>query len=181
MAEIETERLHLRYLTPHDLDALMLIFGDAEVMKYIGVEAGKIMSREEAETVLERMIEFWKRRGFGRWGVYSKEHGELIGLCGLRLLEGAPELIYAFARAYWGRGFATEAARASLRYGFEELRFERIIAVARHANTASVNVMRKVGMTYEQDVNHYGIDGVCYVATREEFQPDGSTYLLSPA
>jgi len=181
MAEIETARLHLRMFTPNDLDDLMLIFGDPDVMKYLGIEAGTTLTREEVEVTLERMIEFWANNGFGRWAIINKEDGRMIGLCGLRLLEGAPELVYAIAKAYWGRGLATEAAKASLRYAFEELQLERIVAITRHGNTASIRVMKKIGMSYENEVNHYGVDGVCYVANRDEFQIDDSPYIVSRA
>jgi len=164
--------------TPGDLDDLLLVFGDPEVMKYLGIEAGTTLSREETKLVLQKMIEFWARHGFGRWAVINKEDNKLIGLCGFRLLEDALELVYAFAKPYWGRGFATEAARASLRFGFEELNYERIVAITRHANIGSRRVMSKLLMTYEQDVSHYGVDGVRYVATRDKVRPDGSTYIL---
>jgi ribosomal-protein-alanine N-acetyltransferase len=179
MPEIETARLRLRMLAPDDLDDLMQIVGDTEVMKYLGAEAGATLSREHAETALTNMIAFWRQHGFGRWAVVEREKDKLIGLCGLRLLDGAPELVYGLSKANWGRGLATEAAKASLRYGFEELRFERIVAVTRHANKASITVMTKIGMRYEKEVNHYGVDAVCYVVTRDEFEPDDCTYILS--
>lgn len=168
-------------LSPHDLDALLLIVSDPDVMKYLGIEAGTIPSREETKTTLERMIEFWAQHGFGRWAVINKEDGRLIGLCGFRLLDGTPELFYVFAKANWGRGLATEAARATLRYGFEVLGFERIVAVTRHANIPSKNVMIKIGMTYEKQISHSGIDAVCYAARRDEYQLDDSPYILSRA
>jgi RimJ/RimL family protein N-acetyltransferase len=179
MPEIETSRLRLRILVPSDLDDLLLIVGDPEVMKYLGVEAGATLNREEAQKALTNMIQFWNLHGFGRWGVVDKLNGKLIGLCGLRLLEGAPELVYGVSKANWGRGLATEAAKASLRYGFEELGLDRIVAVTRHANEASIKVLTKIGMQYEKEVNHYGVDALCYVATRAEFQPDDSLYVLS--
>jgi len=176
--EIETARLRLRMFTSGDLDRLLLVFGDPEVMKYLGIEAGTTLSREETKLVLQKMTEFWERHGFGRWAVINKEDNKLIGICGFRLLEDALELVYALAKPYWGQGYATEAARASLRFGFEELNYERIVAITRHANMGSRRVMSKLLMTYEQEVNHYGVDGVRYVATRDQVQPDDSTYIL---
>ncbi len=176
--EIETARLRLRMFTSGDLDELLLVFGDPEVMKYLGIEAGTTLSREETKLVLQKMSEFWVRHGFGRWAVINKEDNKLIGLCGFRLLDDALELVYALAKPYWGRGFATEAARASLRFGFEELSYDSIVAITRHANMGSRRVMSKLLMTYEQEVNHYGVDGVRYVATRDQVQPDDSTYIL---
>lgn len=179
MQDIETARLRLRMPETNDLDDLLPILGDPLVMKYLGIEAGTILSRDETESMLARMIEAWKQRGWGRWVVVQKEDGRVIGFCGYRLLENTPELLYVLAKSAWGRGLATEAARASLRYGFEELQFPRIIAATRHAHSASISVMRKIGMKYEKDVNLFGVEGVTYVATRDEFQADDSTYVLS--
>jgi RimJ/RimL family protein N-acetyltransferase len=170
MPEIDTPRLRYRMLSPHDLDALLLIVGDPEVMKYLGTEAGTILSREETKSTLEGMIEFWTQHGFGRWAVIDKEDGKLIGLCGFRLFEGTPELFYVFARANWGRGLATEAARAILGYGFDELGFERIVAATRPENTVSIRVMTKIGMKYEKDVSYSGVNAVCYAVRRDEYQ-----------
>ena len=179
MQEIETERLRLRMPASSDLDALLPIVGDPEVMKYLGIEAGTTLTRAETETMLGQMIDAWKRRGWGRWVVMQKDDNKVIGFCGYRLLDNTPELLYVFAKSAWGRGLATEAARATLRYGFEQLQFPRIIAATRHAHTASISIMRKIGMKYEKDVNLFGVEGVSYVATLDEFKADGSTYLLS--
>jgi RimJ/RimL family protein N-acetyltransferase len=174
MVEIETARLRLRRFTASDLDDLILIFGDLEVMRHLGMGAGTNVS-----LILKGMMEFWADHGYGRWAVINKEDGRLIGLCGLRLLDGTPELLYVIARAYWGCGLATEAARASLRYAFEELEFERVVALTKHANVASVNVMRKIGMSHQKETSRHGVDRVCYVAKRSEFQADDSKYNLS--
>ena len=179
MPQIETERLHLRMPTPQDVDDIAALFADPDVMRFIGLEAGAILSRAETESTVEKMIAFWTRTGFGRWAVIDKETRKLIGLCGLRLLDGTPELFYLFAKATWGKGLATEAASAALRYGFEELQFERIIAVIRPGNTISQKVVKKIGMKYEKELNHDGVDGVCYVATLKEFEPSDSTYIRS--
>lgn len=178
MPEIETERLRHRKLRMEDLSDLMTIVGDSEVMKYLGVEGGVPLSLEEAEDTLNKMIAFWEQRGFGRWAVLEKTSGRMIGLCGLRLLEDTPELFYAFARETWGQGLATESARACLRYGFEELGFDRIVAASRHANAASLKVLKKIGMRYEKEINYQGVDAVCYAVTREAFDVDDSTYLV---
>lgn len=108
----------------------------------------------------------------------DKESGQFIGLCGLRMLEGTPELIYVLAKAYWGKGLAAEAAKASLRYSFEELKLERIVAVTRHENLASQRVMQSIGMSYEKEVRYYEIDGVGYAISREQFHTGDSSYML---
>jgi RimJ/RimL family protein N-acetyltransferase len=179
MPEIETDRLRHRKLRMEDLSDLMTIVGDSEVMKYLGVEGGTPLSLEEGEDTLKKMIAFWDQRGFGRWAVLDKASSRMIGLCGLRLLEDTPELFYAFAKDYWGQGIATESARACLRYGFEELGFDRIVAASRHANAASLQVLKKIGMRYEKHINYQGVNAVCYSATRETFEVDDSTYLVT--
>jgi ribosomal-protein-alanine N-acetyltransferase len=178
MAEIETARLRYRMLSPADLESLALILRDPEVMKYLGPEPGALLTRDETKVVLEKMIDFWEEHGFGRWAVVKKVDDNLIGLCGFRLLDSTPELFYLFAREYWGKGLATEAARAALRFGFEELGFERIMAATRHENAASINVLRKIGMHYEREMSHSGIDALCYVAMRAEYQAEDSPYLV---
>jgi RimJ/RimL family protein N-acetyltransferase len=175
--EIETARLRLRVFNFADLDELALIFSDPEVMKYIGAE-GKPMSREETERTLSVFVNDWEKNGFSRWAVCLKESGRLIGCCGLKLLEGTPEIIYVLARYYWGRGYGTEAAKASLRYGLEGFGLDQIVAVTRHENVRSQRMMARIGMRYEKEVFHYGVQAVGYVITREEFEPDDSFYLL---
>src|SRR5687767_10528731 len=114
MQDIETERLRLRMPATSDLEALMPILGDPEVMKYLGIEAGTTLTREETETMLSQMIEAWKRRGWGRWVVVQKDDDKVIGFCGYRELDNTPELLYVLAKSAWGKGLATEAARAAL-------------------------------------------------------------------
>jgi ribosomal-protein-alanine N-acetyltransferase len=179
MPEIETSRLRCRRPSPADLEALLLIVSDPEVMKYLGTNQGAILSRDETEFFLEKMIEFWKQRGFGRWAIVNKVDDKLIGLCGFRLADSVPELFYLFAKANWGKGLATEAARAVVRFGFEELGFERIMAATRHANTASIRVLTKIGMRFESEITHFGVNALCYVSMRDEYQPEDSPYILS--
>ena len=178
MPEIETLRLRLRMPSPQDVEDVALLFADPEVMTFIGIEAGTTLSREETENALAKMNEFWARNGFGRWTVIEKESGKLIGLCGLRLYEGTPELFYLFEKPSWGKGYATEAASAVLRYGFEEKEFERIIAGIRAGNANSLKVANKIGMIYEKELNLYGVHCQCYVVTRSEFEPLGGAYVF---
>ncbi len=106
-----------------------------------------------------------------------KAAGTFIGHAGLEYIPGAPEveIAYTLMKAYWGRGYATEAARASLSYGFEALNLPEIYALAFPANEASQNVMRKLGMHYEGIVNrYYGESLACYRLTREDYLAEPS-------
>jgi len=176
MPEIETERLLLRMFCPEDLDELATLFRDPEVMRYVG--EGQPVNREEADKALRSIIRHWQTHGFGRWAAVNRETREFVGFGGLRSLFGTPEVVYHLATAHWGKGLATELARASLRFGFEDRKFERIVAIAKPLNAASIHVMEKLGMSYEKHASYYGIDVVQYGISREEFKGDGSAYML---
>ena len=164
---IETERLQLRLFTLDDLDDLSLIFSDPDVVKHLGT--GKPAPREETEQALHSVINHWERHGFGRWAAVFKATGKLIGYSGLRSFNGTPELVYLLDKPYWGLGLATEMAQASLKYGFEELGFERIIALSKLANVASHHVLEKIGMVYEKTTTIFEMDVVHYSITREMY------------
>lgn len=177
--EVETERLRLRSFRQEDLADLYLVFGDTEVMRYIS--GGEARSLEETKTGLARTIEGWQSRGFGFWAVTPKGSDKVIGYCGFMFLEGTPEieLAYGLAKSHWGSGFATEAARACLRYGFAEMKLERIVAVVNPENTASQRVLENVGMRYTKDVHHYNADLMYYEISSAEYRPDEPLNFLS--
>ena len=176
---IETARLRLRMfrLDVDDLDNLAGMFNDPQVMRYVA--DGKPAGRDVAEKALTSVIDHWRREGFGRWAAENKETGQFVGFGGLRSLFGMPEVVYHFSPPHWGKGLATELARASLRYGFEEHGFERIVAVAKPENAASIHVMEKLGMRYEKHTSYYDIDVVQYTLSRDEHKPAAdAAYLL---
>ena len=176
MPTIETERLWLRMFSPEDLDELARLFRDPQVMKYVG--DGQPVSREEAERALTSIIKQWQTHGFGRWAAVDKRTKEFVGFGGLRSLFGTPEVVYHLAPAHWGKGLATELARAALRFGFEDRGFDRIVAIAKPLNAASIHVMEKLGMRYEMHTSYYDIDVVQYGIDREEFEPGEMEYAL---
>ncbi|HZS08692.1 MAG TPA: GNAT family N-acetyltransferase [Blastocatellia bacterium] len=177
MPEIETARLRLRGFTTDDLNDLSAIRADPDVMRYIG---GSPDSFEQVQSALNNILLHWEQHGFGRWAVADREDGGLIGWCGLSYLEdtGEVEIGYGIAKPYWGKGLTSEAAAASVRYGFEELALGRIVAVALPDNTASRRVMGKLGMRYVKVAHHYNAEVVYYEISREEYQADNSFYLL---
>jgi ribosomal-protein-alanine N-acetyltransferase len=161
MQEIETPRLYLRQFTPNDLDELYRIYSDPEVMKYL---SEGVRTREETAADLFEIIADWSKHAFGLWAVVNKQNNQLIGDGGLRFLGKTPEVEvgYVLAKAYWGKGLATEVAAASLKYGFEVLKLEKIVAVAYTENIASRRVMEKVGMKYQYNFDYREGDRVYY-------------------
>jgi len=106
----------------------------------------------------------------------EKASGDFVGFCGLKYLDTSSEIEvgYRLAKKFWRRGLATEAARASLRYGFETLGLDRIVAVVQPENAASCRVIEKTGLRYEKDARFYDTDVKYFAITREEYPPDDS-------
>ncbi len=166
---IETKRTFLRKFTMDDLDDLSAIFSNPRVMKYLGLHCQPI-SREETREILESIIRLWQNRGYGRMAVISKENNKLIGIAGLRYFEGDAELFYLLDEPYWGKGLATEIAKAVLQYGFEVHNFPRIIAATRPANAATLRVLDKLGMNFEKVDVIVGVRAFRYVISQKDFQ-----------
>lgn len=182
LPEIETERLLLRQFTPADLDEYTrIIFADPDVTRFL--PRRDIPPRQRAERVLNYFSEHWLKHGYGDWAVTDRAHAGLIGHCGLNFIPeaGEVEVEYSLAKSYWGRGIATEAAQASVRYGFEALQMERIIALADPQNIASRRVMEKVGLVYQKEVFFFGMQLVFYQIMRQQFRAGNLPYRIRPA
>lgn len=142
-----TERLVLRRLAPGDAAALGQVFGDPEVMRF----GDGPQAPEWVEGWLRRAEADYAARGYGPYGVVERAGGALIGYCGLFYfpdLGGRPEveLGYRLARAWWGRGLATEAALAARDHAFGALGLARLVALIDPGNRASIRVAEKLGM-----------------------------------
>ncbi|BAZ27276.1 putative acetyltransferase [Kalymmatonema gypsitolerans NIES-4073] len=175
MPEIETARLRLRHFTPDDFDDLFRLYSDPEVMRYLSPK-----TKEQTQTSLSKHIKQWQEQNFGIWAVIHKDSGKMIGRCGLGFLQNTPEveLGYVFDKSYWNMGIATEASRATLKYGFLEVNLDKIVAIAIPQNIASVRVIQKVGMKYQKNARYYGYDVVYYVISRSQWQPDDTSYIV---
>lgn len=174
---IETERTFLRAFNNNDLDDLAAIFSDADVMRFM--PGGKPRSREQTLNSLNSIQKHWDEHGFGWWAVViDKLEQKLAGWCGLARLENTTqvELLYMFDKPYWGKGLATETAKASLRYGFEELNLKQIVALSVPENTASRRVMEKLGMNYEGLRHFHNSDLAYYSIDKDKFEWPESLY-----
>lgn len=153
---LETERLQLREMERSDMEALSTILQDKEVMyAYNGP-----FDDEEVEAWMDKQHRRYEEFGFGLWGLFLKESGKMIGQCGITMQEygtmQVPEIGYLLARAYWHRGYATEAAAACREYGFGVLHFDRLYSIIRDTNTASQRVALRNGMhPIDTIVKHY--------------------------
>jgi len=176
---VETNRLLLRMFEAGDLDSAFRLFNDEEVQKYLSSENRRTC--EQMKFTLRNLVKRWQERGFGLWCVSEKGSDKMFGYCGFQYLDKTPdvEVLFAFFKDYWGKGFATEAAKASLKFAFEELQLEKVFAVTHPKNTASRSVLEKIGMTFEKRNAHYGIDTITYVISRRDFEPSVDIYKLT--
>jgi ribosomal-protein-alanine N-acetyltransferase len=174
----ETERLMVRPFDIQDLEPLHQILSQQEVFRYMPDEA---KSLEETRKVLAWLIECYKKNTPERitkltLAVVWKQDQKLTGWCGLGPLEFAPqdiEIYYGFSKYWWGRGIATEAAKAVLDFGFKATKLDRIVAIVRPENPASVRVIEKIGLVYEKTLEnlpekHRWFDGCLYFSILRE-------------
>jgi ribosomal-protein-alanine N-acetyltransferase len=146
--ELRTRRLLLRGWVPEDRAPFAALNADPEVAALLG----GVRDRAESDALAERVEAHWARNGFGLWAVERLDERRFIGFTGLsRPSFEAPfmpavEVGWRLARAAWGKGFATEAAEASLDYGFETLRLDEIVSFTAPANVRSRAVMERLGM-----------------------------------
>lgn len=156
---VETHRLRIRSLAESDLDGLHAIYGDAETMRYIGQSGRPTGDPEGTARVLAWLLRHETLHGFGLWALDERDGEPLVGVAGLLWEEGhgpEVEVVYLVRRDRWGRGYATEAARASLDLAHGPLGLRRVIALAYPENAASQRVMTKVGMRPGGETTAYG-------------------------
>jgi RimJ/RimL family protein N-acetyltransferase len=143
--QISTEPLILRRHRLDDVDFMVELNSDPQVVRYT---SDSRLTRLEAAELVASLHQQFADRKIGRFLVVERTTATKIGWCGLKWLHDSRliELGYRFSREQWGKGYATEAAAASIEYGFEALGFERIIARVAPDNAASMRVLQKLGM-----------------------------------
>lgn len=155
MTSLRTPRLTLRRWREDDLEPMAAINADPEVMRC--VVDGSVRDRERTAEVIARWEREWDERGVGLFAVEVRETGRLAGFTGLTVPDYLPEILPAveidwrLGRPFWGRGIATEAARAVLHFALRDRGLARVVGVHQVGNDASEAVMRKLGMRQERE------------------------------
>ena len=167
--ELVTERLLLRGLKLSDLDAYAAISADPDVRRYLG--DGRPLERPAVWREMALLLGHWRLRGFGQWAVVTRETGDLVGRAGLWQPEGWPglEVGWVLGRQHWGRGFATEAARAALHHAFSGLGARRVISLIHPDNERSIRVAQRLGERFERRVELSGTLHHVYVIERDRW------------
>jgi RimJ/RimL family protein N-acetyltransferase len=132
---IETERLTLRPFREDDVQQLFELSQDPDVVRYVGDR--RLPTRQETWRAVAGWIGHWAMRGYGQWAIDERESGSFIGRAGIinPVDWPGPEVGYLLGRAFWGRGYATEAARAAMAWGFEQHSFPELISLIDPDNT----------------------------------------------
>lgn len=164
--EIETERLLLRSWRPDDFEDFARISADPDVMRYIA--NGQPATRAQAWRTMAVFVGHWSLRGYGLWATEERATGKFIGRIGLWNPEGWPglEVGWLLDRACWGRGLATEGARAALEYAFTTLGADHVISVIDPENTRSIGVAERIGERFEREHDFDGNRALIYGITR---------------
>jgi RimJ/RimL family protein N-acetyltransferase len=156
--ELRTERLYLRRWGAADAEPFSAMNADPRVMEFFPA----LLTREQSDTLIDRIEERFERSDFGLWAVEVAEVSQFAGFIGLAVphfeahFTPCIEIGWRLAAEFWGRGLATEGARAVLTFGFESLRLDQIVSFTTAANVRSRRVMEKIGMTHDRadDFDH---------------------------
>jgi RimJ/RimL family protein N-acetyltransferase len=155
---IETGRLRLRGWREEDIEPFIRHLNVEPVMRWLG----GVRTREQQQSVVRERFMVWQEKlGFTLWAVERKEDGELLGFCGLKIaddpqspVEGEYEVGWRLREDAWGRGYAREAAIASLDFAFGRLGAERVVALTVEGNAPSRGLMLRLGMTRRPDLDY---------------------------
>jgi ribosomal-protein-alanine N-acetyltransferase len=158
---IETERLYLRKINRQDIDDLFEMDSDPEVHKFI--ENNPVSSKEQIAEVVDMLNRQYEENGIARWAVVEKQSLECIGWAGLKYFretvnnhKGFYELGYRFKQKHWGKGYATEASKAIIEFGFKNLGIDSIFAITHPGNKNSIKVLEKSGFELIEQFDYDG-------------------------
>ena len=166
---VKTRRLALRPFTEQDVEPLYDILHGEDVLRYFPNPTPP--DRDKVSKLVEAQLKHWEDYGYGWWAVESLEGGELMGWNGLQYLPDTDEteIGYLLGRPFWGKGYATEGAWAGLEFGFGDLRLETIIGLVHPDNRGSKRVLEKLGLSFVEQAEYFGIEVLRYIVQREEY------------
>ena len=167
---LQASTLTLRPLQASDAPILHRIYQTEGVLRYFPGTTPPPL--EKVECFVAGQQAHWEQYGYGNWGLLPPGASDIIGWAGLQFLPELDETEVGFLldKPFWGQGYATAAARASLQFGFEHFDLDHIIALAHPENLASRRVLQKCGMTNLETIHIWGIDLIRHSLDRSERQ-----------
>ena len=178
---VETERLVLRPMDLEDQDRLVEILANPAVYEFLAMKEAP--DKERCARMVRKYQRDWEQFGCGNWAVTLKGDPRLLGWCGLSMLDETHEieLLYMLEEESWGKGYSSEAARASVRFGFEEAGLERIIALCFEENIGSQKVMQKSGLRYLGKEDYFGFELMLHEILKKDYAAGEDFYLIHKA
>jgi len=173
---IRTDRLTLRGFGPGDRPAYAALRADPEVVRYLpGGEALVPFAEQIADSRMAAFRDAWDS-GYGVWAIEETGTGAFVGQAGLAAMDRTSdvEVLYAIARRFWGLGYAREAARAALRFGFETVGLDRIVGYVVPDNAASARVLEAVGLRFTGDTTYNGFTVRAFAIEAADWRADGA-------
>ncbi len=177
---LETRRLIMRDLSEQDALGIFELDAEPEVHTYLG--GNPIKTIAEAEKSIAFIRDQYVKNGIGRWAVIEKKSGAFIGWSGFKFMTDRVnnrtqyyDLGYRFIKKYWGKGYATETAVASLDYGFNQLKQEKICAMADVRNLASNRILQKLGMSKFNEFDYENVPHNFYTISKRDWNRSRST------
>ena len=168
---LQTARLYFRRFNLNDEDAALILHlnSQPDVSKYL--HERPLVDIADAKDIIENIILPQYENKLGRWAIHLKKSNEFIGWCGLKYRSDRNEtdLGYRLTPSAWGKGYASEAAKACLHYAFTSLQLPRVNACAHVDNTASLQILQKIGMQYTHDDRIDACPVKCFVLTKENY------------
>ena len=184
LGDVTTDRLELRRFRSGDLDDLAAVFEKPEVWRF---PYGRGFTREETAEFLQTQLEEWSACGFGCWLAIERVSDRVVGYVGLSVPAFLPEILPAvevgwrFDPGVWGRGYASEGARAALAEAFTTLGLDEVCSVPQSDNPASRRVCERLGMRFDREVvipansRRGALTGLLYEMSRSEWRARNET------
>lgn len=171
---IETDRFFIRPLVAEDANGIFELDSNPKAHTYLGKNPIKILA--EAENVVRFIQKQYKELGIGRWAIIEKTTGNFVGWTGFKYITepinnhvNYYDLGYRLIERYWGKGIATETAKACLKYGFEVLKLNEVYGICDIKNTASKNILQKCGLEPKESFLYDGIPHYWMKIERKEW------------
>ena len=171
---IETERFILRDILVSDIDGMFELDADPEVHRYLGNKP--IKTKEQALETIRFIRRQYDEYGIGRWAIIDKKTSEFLGWSGLKYnTEPVDKYVnfydigYRLIKRYWGKGIASETAERSLKYAFDELKYEEILGMADCRNTGSNKILTKIGLHFIETFKYENDLCNCYKLSRQGY------------
>jgi RimJ/RimL family protein N-acetyltransferase len=166
---IHTPHLLLRPWKPEDAEIWYNLLREEGILRYFPNPSPP--QRERADRYIAHHLDQWEKRGYGHWAVVNKQDDQVVGWNGLEYLPeiNQTEVAYLLSKLVWGKGYATEAARAAIKFGFEVKGLNSIIGLVHPENVASIRVLEKCGLKVEDRINLWNIELCRYSIDRTAY------------